>query len=90
MIIGKVLKDVSKNGMTIKNVPYDKTDYPCSEGCCENELFIRGREIYRNGWLINYYMKDNQLTEFDINVDWSESVEKEFQEYMEQRKQNLK
>lgn len=86
LVIGQVFKDINQGDMTIKNVAYSKMNHPCKDGCCENELYIKGREIYRTGWLIKYYMKDNGVRAFDLKVDWTDSVEKEFQIYLDSRK----
>lgn len=80
-IIGIEYKIHTRNGRIVKNVPYNKHDYPCCEGCCDNELSIGIGTAHRVSWLLNVYMPDNNISEFDYN-DWSEELEALWKEYL--------
>jgi len=84
MIIGKVYKVRERNGRKVMNVPYDQMDEPCHEGCCENALCIGVGTLSRSNWLLNNYMSENNLTDFDFN-NWSEELEMLWKHWRETR-----
>jgi hypothetical protein len=73
MIIGIVYESREFEGRIVNNIPYNKHDEPCWEGCCENELSIGLVISSKVSWLLKKYMPMNEITEFDFN-EWSDQL----------------
>jgi hypothetical protein len=74
LIIGTVYKSKSRNGYTVSNIPFDQHDYPCWEGCCDNEETVGLSDLMKVGWLLDDYMVENNISNFDFN-NWSDDLE---------------
>lgn len=84
MIIGEVYNAIEKEGLKVSNVPYKVHDYPCHEGCCDNELSVGIGTLYRVYWLLDHYLPNNKMTEFDYQ-QWTEEQETLVKKYRERK-----
>ncbi|MDZ4533936.1 hypothetical protein ORM92_22880 [Bacillus cereus] len=73
-------EEVIKEGLVVKNVPYNQHDYPCDCGCGELMKSQSTGVILRVKFLLEKHMTENNLTEFDYK-DYH-LIETEFKEWL--------
>jgi hypothetical protein len=79
MIIGTEYKNQSRGNYILYNIPYDKHDHPCWEGCCKNSLTLDLEKVLKISWLLHEYMPTNNILEFDFS-QWEEKTQQLWKE----------
>lgn len=84
-----IYKSREVNGRVVKNIPYLKHSTPCEEGCCENMITIGVGTRLKTSWLLEVYMVENNISEFDFE-NWNDELNNQWKAYAEIRKERVR